>query len=130
MEPPFTPQYNKPDDPGISMNFDNTVSIYQLVGPEDSFEDAASSAFDFLRAAQEKYPDWPRTFFLDIQGHAGTHSGFDEDFFEFQQEFWFSTVAHFVTAFETPMLGALLNPETQKNDIPDDLRVDPAGRKE
>lgn len=118
------PQYNKPDSPGIAMNFDNTVSLYQIVGSQESFDEAATAAFALVREAQEKYPDWPRVYYLEIEGHKGAQSGFDEDFFEFQQEFWFQTIAHFVTAFETPMVGALINPEPQRNDIPDALKVD------
>ena len=123
MENTFTPQYNKPDAPGIAMNFDNTVSIYQVIGAEQSFEDAARSAFDLLLDAQARYPDWPRVFYLEVNGHAGEQSGFDADLFEFQQEFWFSTIAHFVSAFETPMLGGLVNPNPQRNDIPDGLQI-------
>ena len=123
MEPSFIPQYSKPDAPGVAMNFDNTVSVYQKVSAQESFEDAAEQAFSLLREAQRKYPDWPRMFYLDIEGHEGEQTGFDKDFFEFQQEFWFSTIAHFVTAFELPMLGGLVNPAPQRNDIPDDLQV-------
>jgi len=123
MEPNFVPEYQKPDAPGIAMNFDNTVSLYQVVGEADTFEEAAREAFALLREAQDRYPDWPRLYFLDIAGHRGPRSGFDEDFFEFQQEFWFSTVAHFVTAFETPLTGPLLNPQPQRNDVPDSLDI-------
>ncbi len=125
-EPAFIPEYNKPDAPGISMNFDNSVSIYAIISPEDSFEDAASEVFSMLKTAEEKYPGWPRIFFVDIAGHEGDRSGFSEDFFEFQQEFWFSAVAQFVTAFELPITGALVNPEPQKNDLPDGLTVNPS----
>ena len=123
MEPSFTPQYSKPDAPGVAMNFDNTVSIYQKVIAEDSFDTAAAKAFSLLLEAQQKYPGWPRIFYVDIEGHDGDQQGFDADFFEFQQEFWFATVAHFVTAFEIPMLGGLMNPNPQKNDLPDNLQV-------
>ena len=101
MEPSFSPNYNKPDAPGVAMNFDNTVSIWQIVSVSDSFETAASEAFRLLRLAQQQHPDWPRVYYLDIEGHEGEQKGYDQDFFEFQQEFWFSTIAHFVTAFET-----------------------------
>ena len=37
---PFVPRYQKPESTGVSMNFDNTVSIYHVVEPEDSFESA------------------------------------------------------------------------------------------
>ncbi|MEQ9104498.1 MAG: hypothetical protein RIE53_07345 [Rhodothermales bacterium] len=117
----FIPEYNKPDAPGIAMNFDNTVSLYHMVEPEDTFEDAAGAVFSLIKTAQEQYPDWPRILYVDILGHKGERSGFDEDFFEFQQEFWFSTMAHFVTAFETPLLGGLVNPNPQQNDLPDQL---------
>ena len=123
MENTFKPQYNKPDAPGIAMNFDNTVSIYQVIEAEETFEEAARSAFDLLLDAQARYPDWPRVFYLEVNGHAGEQSGFDADLFEFQQEFWFSTIAHFVSAFETPMLGGLINPNPQRNDIPDGLQI-------
>lgn len=105
------------------MNFDNSVSVYQRIGPEETFEEAATEAFRLIRDAQQQYPDWPRVFYLDIEGHKGEQKGFDSDFFEFQQEFWFATIAHFVTAFETPLLGGLMNPNPQRNDIPDELSI-------
>ena len=121
MEPQFTPEYRKPDAPVIAMNFDNTVSLYHIVESDESFEQAADVVFGLLKKAQEQYPGWPRVFYLDILGHKGDRSGFDEDFFEFQQEFWFSTVAHFVTAFDTPLMGGLINPNPQRNDLPDEI---------
>ena len=123
MKPDFTPNYQKPDAPGVAMNFDNTVSLYQRVGPETTFDEAAREAFRLVKEAQDKYPNWPRVFYLDIEGHKGDQRGYDADFFEFQQEFWFATIAHFVTAFETPLVGALMNPELQRNDIPDELSI-------
>ena len=123
MEPEYVPEHRRPDAPGVAMNFDNTVSLYQVVTGGESFEEAAKAAFGLLREAQERYPDWPRLYYLDIEGHQGPRSGFDEDFFEFQQEFWFSTVAHFVTAFDTPLTGPLLNPDSQRNDLPDSLDI-------
>ena len=123
MEPQFIPEYNKPDAPGIAMNFDNSVSILAVIGPEDDFASAANQVFGLLKEAQERYPDWPRSFYVDIEGHRGERSGFDEDFFEFQQEFWFSTIAHFVTAFELPLTGPLINPNPQRNDLPDVLNI-------
>ena len=123
QQPDFVPEYNKPEGPGIWMNFDNTVSLYLIVEKDDSFQDAAQKAIDMVKEAQERFPEWPRVFYLDIQGHEGEHLGFSEDFFEFQQEFFFSTIAHFVTAFELPATGGMLNPESQRNDVPDELVV-------
>lgn len=105
------------------MNFDNSVSLYQIVRADESFESAAKAAFALLKEAQANFPDWPRAYYLDIEGHQGEQSGFDNEFFEFQQEFWFQTIAHFVTAFDTPLVGGLINPNPQQNNIPDDLVV-------
>jgi len=117
----FIPDYSRPESPGIAMNFDNTVSIYQHISADDSFESAVEEAFRYVREAQEKFPDWPRIFYLEINGHKGDRHGYDDDFFEFQQEFWFSTIAHFVYAFEIPLTGGLVNPKPQRNDLPDEL---------
>ena len=119
----FVPEYNKPEAPGIHMGFDNTVSVYHIVEEEDTFEVAAQAVFDLLKDAQERYPDWSRVFFLDIAGHEGEAAGFSPDFYEFQQEFLFSVVAPFVSAFETPLTGGLVNPDSQRNDLPDRLNI-------
>ncbi len=121
--PSFVPEYNKPDAPGIWMNFDNTVSLYHIVAAADGFPKAAQEVFALVLEAQQQFPDWPRVLYLDIQGHKGPHHGFDADFFEFQQEFLFSTIAPFLTGFETPITGPLINPEPQRNDLPDRLQV-------
>lgn len=120
----LVPDYSKPEAPGLAMNFDNTVSLYHVVGPEDAFEQAAQDVVDLLREAQQRFPDWPRTFYVDIVGHVDETGRFTEDFVEFQQEFFFSVVAPFVTAFELPLTGGLVNPDPQRNDVPDRLRIE------
>ncbi|MDX1740262.1 MAG: hypothetical protein R3178_03175 [Rhodothermales bacterium] len=122
-KPAFEPAYQKPDEPGVSMNFDNTVSLYHVVRPSDTFEEAARAVFEMIRDAQSRYPGWPRVLYLDIDGHSGPNAGFDEDFLEFQQELLFSTMAPFLTAFETPLTGGLVNPDPQRNDLPDELVI-------
>lgn len=126
-EPPIVPEYNRPDAPGIWMNFDNTVSIYHVVSASDDFETAARDVFGYLQRAQEDFPDWPRVFYVDIEGHDGDYAGFDADFYEFQQEFFFSTLAPFLTCFEMPLTGALINPDRQRNDLPDQLVINAEG---
>ena len=74
------------------MQFDNTVAIRHIVRAEDTFEQAAAAIFNYLKKAQDDFPDWSRVFYLDIEGHTGESAGFDEDFYEFQQEFFFSTM--------------------------------------
>jgi len=105
------------------MGFDNSVALYHIVGAEDSFETAAQAVFGLLRDAQARFPNWPRILYLDVEGHAGTAAGFDADFYEFQQEFLFGVLAPFLTAFDAPLTGPLLNPEPQRNDVPDVLRI-------
>ena len=117
------PQYNKPDAPGVWMNFDNSVSILHRVSADDAFSDAAQGLFEWMKEAEERFPGWPRALYLDIEGHRGEFGGFDADFYEFQQEFLFSTMAPFLTALETPLTGALVNPEPQRNDLPDRLII-------
>lgn len=119
----FVPEYAKPDTPGVHMGFDNTVAVYYVVMPEETFEEAALGVFGLLRQAQERFPDWPRTFYLDVAGHEGEAAGFSTDLYEFQQDFLFSTIAPFVQALETPLTGGLVNPEPQRNDVPDRLRI-------
>ena len=123
QEPSFIPSYQKPESPGIWMNFDNTVSIYHIIQASDTFFQAAQEVFGAVKDAQERFPDWPRMLYLDILGHTDSRHGFEDAFVEFQQEFWFSTIAHFVTAFELPLTGALVNPNPQRNDLPDVLNI-------
>ncbi len=105
------------------MNFDNTVSIYMIVTQEMSFYDAAQEAFQIVKNAQERFPDWPRCFYLDIEGPKSATPSHEDTWIEFQQEFWFSTLAHFLTSFDLPLTGPLLNPNMQRNDLPDSLDI-------
>lgn len=122
-EPAFTPAYNRPDSPGIHMNFDNTVSLYHIVAPEDTFAKASHELFGMLHQAQQLFPGWPRILYLEIDGHRTESGKFEPDFFEYQQEFLFGVIAPFLTAFEAPLTGPLLNPAPQRNDVPDRLRI-------
>ena len=121
--PPVIPEYQKPETPGITMNFDNSVSLYHVVGAEDDFFGAAQAVFGLVKEAQERFPDWPRVLYLDIDGHRHPRHGFDNDFVEFQQEFFFATLAPFLTGFDLPLTGPLLNPDRQRNDLPDELVI-------
>ena len=123
QSPPLVPDYNKPDAPGVWMNFDNTVALYHVVEATQGFEEAAQDVFALLKESQARFPDWPRLLYLDIHGHRDPRHGFDTDFIEFQQEFFFSTLAPFLTGFELPLTGPLINPDPQRNDLPDRLTV-------
>ncbi len=121
--PPSSPTYNKPETPGIWMNFDNTVSIYVVIRESDDFESSAQCVFQAVVDAEERFPGWPRMFYLDVVGHRDSHGDFHEDFIELQQEFWFSTVAPFLTGFDLPLTGPLINPSPQRSDLPDSLAI-------
>jgi hypothetical protein len=105
------------------MNFDNTVAIYMIITEEMSFVEVAQRAFSMVRDAQARFPDWPRIFYLDIGKFSSTDPAFDDEMIEFQQEFWFSAIAPFLTSFDLPLTGPLVNPSTQRNDIPDSLAI-------
>ncbi len=120
----FVPEYNKPDAPGIWMNFDNTVSLYHIVAAHEAFEEAAQALFALLKEAQTRFPDWPRILYLEIDGHLDPLGRFEGDMVELQQEFLFSAIAPFLTALETPLVSAL-NPDKQRNDLPDRLAIGP-----
>lgn len=122
-EPPFVPVYNKPETPGVWMNFDNTVAIYHIVQAADDFYAAARAVFGVVKEAQDRFPGWPRMLYLDIVGHTDPRHGFEDDFVEFQQEFWFAAIAPFLTGFDLPLTGPLVNPNPQRNDLPDELVI-------
>jgi len=120
--PEFVPEYNKPDAPGIHMNFDNTVSLYHIVGAEDDFETAAHDLFDLLSEAQEDFPDWPRVLYIDIENHVRDDGRLEEDMIELQQEFLIAAMGKFFTALALPLVS-VVNPDSQVNDLPDELRL-------
>jgi hypothetical protein len=104
------------------MGFDNVVSVYHVVDREDDFERAALAVFSLVRESQDRYPDWPRIVYLDVEGHEGDKHGFDDDMFEFQQEFMIATMGPFLTAIDMPLLS-VWNPDPQRNDLPDRLAI-------
>ena len=123
MQPPT---HSKPDAPGIWMNFDNTVSLYHVVGEDHGFEQAAQDLFRLIQEAQERFPDWPRLLFLDIRGHLDALGRFEDAFVELQQEFMFGFLGPFLTAVDLPLVSAL-NPEPQRNDLPGKIVIAEGG---
>lgn len=116
------PEYDKPDEPGIHQGFEGVVHILQIVSPDDDFATAATRAFDLILEAQREYPNQSRVLYVDIVGHTGTSSGFEPDFFEFQQEFLQGFLGPFLSALATP-LQSLFNPNEQRNDLPDKIEI-------
>lgn len=126
MEPPILPQYNKPEQPGIAMNFDNTVSLYHIVKESDDFDRAAQDIFNLIAEAQKKYPDWPRVLYLDIRGHLDDRGRFEPDMVELQQEFLIATLGKYLTAIDMPLVS-VVNPDLQDNAFPDTLGIQMPG---
>lgn len=121
--PAFVPDYDRPDAPGVSVRPDNSVAIRHVVGPRDTFDEAATAVVALVAEAERRFPGWPRVFYLDVDGHDGDAAGFTPDLYELQQDFWFSAVAPFLTAFETPITGGLVNPAPQRDDVPQRLKI-------
>jgi hypothetical protein len=118
------PRYNKPEQPGIWMGFDNTVDIYHIVGSDDTFVQAAQDIFALLKQANEQFPDWPRILYVDIIGHRKDNGHFEDDFIELQQEFLIGFMGGFFTAIDMPLVS-VYNPDEQRNDVPERLNIDP-----
>ncbi len=116
----------KPEQPGITLTQDGHTAILLCIGPDQSFDDAATKLFELLQRAQSQFPDVPRHLYIEIDGHSGERGGFDTDFFEFQQEFLLGGMGRFFTMIDTPLTGALGNPEAQNNDVADRLQIDGA----
>ncbi|PSQ64901.1 MAG: hypothetical protein BRD32_05095, partial [Bacteroidetes bacterium QH_2_64_74] len=88
------------------------------------FETAAQDIFSLLTEAQEKFPDWPRVFYLDIEGHVRDDGRLTEDMVELQQEFLIAAMGKFFTALALPLVS-VVNPDDQVNDLPDELVLQP-----
>ena len=104
------------------MNFDNTVSLYHIVGETHSFDKAAQDIFNLIVEAQTRFPDWPRVFYLDVVGHLDERGRFEPDMVELQQEFLIAALGKFLTAIDMPMVS-LVNPDAQDNAVPDSLGI-------
>lgn len=114
----------KPEQPGITLTQDGHAAILLSIRPDESFDDAATELFELLQRAQAQFPDVPRHLYIEIDGHSGERAGFDTDFFEFQQEFLLGGMGQFFTMIDTPLTGALGNPQAQSNDVADRLQID------
>jgi len=108
----------------ITMRENQMVLLQHRVLAEDDFERAVRDVFTLARTAQDRHPGAIRSLVLTIEGHAGERAGFDPDFFEFQQEFMLGAIGKFFTWIEMPLTGKLGNPLAQKDDLPDNLRLE------
>ena len=111
-----------PDEPGIHQSGDDgSIAILHQVGQFDNFNDAATAVFAYLKQCEANFPGSPRHLFIEIEGHEGPQHGYDEDFFEFQQDFLLGALGPFFSSMHLPATGSLMNNQAQSNDIPDRL---------
>ena len=111
-----------PEEPGIHQSGDDgSIAILYQVSETETFEAAAEAVFASLQKAENQFPGNSRHFFLQIKGHEGPQHGYDEDFFEFQQDFLLGALGPFFTSMHLPATGSLTNNQAQDNAIPDRL---------
>lgn len=118
------PEYEKPQSPGVYAGMENTAHIYHIVRATDDFESACNAVFALIRRAAVELPGARRVLYIDIEGHEGASSGYDGDFFEFQQEFLQGFLGPFLTAMDLPLIS-VFNPRDQREDLPDLIEVGP-----
>lgn len=116
-----------PSSSGIRQIDDRSVLLEHRVAAEDDFGTAAQAVFALIKEARERHPGALRGLRLSVDGHEGERAGFDDDFFEFQQEFLLGALGRFLTWVEMPLTGKLGNPDPQEEDLPDRLRINADG---
>jgi hypothetical protein len=106
-------------------NRDKAFAIYHVVYAHESFEHAANVLFGLVRKAQAEQPGQPRYLHLDIDGHRNAEGGFDRDMYELQSDFVLGFLMPYLSRAYMP-LCQVSNPSQQRNDVPDELRIQPA----
>ena len=103
----------------------NATAIYHVVYAHETFEQTADTLIDLVRKAQQAHPGTPRWLYLDIEGHRNEQGGFDPDMLELQKEFLAGFLMPFLTKASCPLIQ-LQNPKSQRNDVPEALKILPA----
>lgn len=94
------------------------IAIYHVVYENENFEDAASTLFGLISNAQQKFPDYERILYLDIDGHRDKKGVFDEDMFELQCQYILGFLFKYLSKAYLPIVE-VENKEGQRNDIPE-----------
>ncbi|MGW5108789.1 HNH endonuclease signature motif containing protein [Nocardia sp. NPDC004123] len=102
--------------------------LYHDMAVYENFERCTRRIFEVLKRTQRQFPGQPRHLLLRVQGHRNAAGGFDRDAFELMRHFIPEDLMPYLTELTMPLIG-IRNPEQQRNDIPDELRiVYPQGR--
>ena len=104
---------------------DGAVALYHVMHDREDFGETAQALLKVVRYAITEFPGRRRLLYLDIEGHRNPAGGFDRDAYEIQKAFLISFLMPYVSELHTP-LGTVVNPMTQRDDIPDELRIDPS----
>jgi hypothetical protein len=96
--------------------------LYHCVYPEENFERAARDIFDLIRHTIEFFPNAKRSLYLDIEGHRTPTDAFDSDMFELQKDFLLGFLMPFLAELRMPLIH-VENPNSQRADLPDELRI-------
>lgn len=105
------------------------IAVYHRVMRREGFEVTAKTLVEMTRDAQYKYPNEPRTLYLDIDDHRNESGGFDADMFELQKEFILGFLLPFYTEAHIPLVS-VKNPNEQDNDVPDRFIIANLDKKE
>lgn len=100
----------------------DAVAIYHVVFAHEDFDHTACTLLQLIHKAQHDYPGKKRVLYLDIEGHRSANGGFDDDMLELQSKFTTEFLLPFLTRAIMPLV-TLENPNPQKNEIPNELRV-------
>jgi hypothetical protein len=104
---------------------DGTVALYHVMRDREDFGETAQALFEVVRYAITEFTGRRRLLYLDIEGHRNPAGGFDRDAYEIQNTFLIGFLMPYLSELHMP-LGAVINPGTQRDDIPDELRIDPS----
>lgn len=105
---------------------EKAIAIYHVVYFHEDFEDAASKLFELVRGAERRTPGKRRALFLDIEGHRNDQGGYDQDMLELQRDFILGQLMPYLSEVHFPLIGHIVNPKPQRNDVPDELILKPA----
>ena len=100
-----------------------TIAIYHRVYSHETFETAIGHIHKCLVEAQKKWPNKPRHFLLDIDGHRQSDGAWDADMWELLFHVLMEgNYYKFFTTCYTPV-AELKNTGSQVNEVPDEINI-------
>ena len=104
---------------------DGAVALYHVMRAHEDFETTAQALVEVVRYAVREFPGQRRLLYFDVEEHRNTAGGFDRDAYQIQQRFLIGFLMPYLSELHIP-LGTVVNPKAQRDDIPDELRIDPS----